>query len=55
MPYKIDRNPVTKRSRLSWYPTPSGKVAPRKTTGQHDRSVVVVGGRKLHLTKGWRS
>lgn len=55
MPYRPETNRHTKKTRLVWYATPRGTVAPRSTTGQFNRRVILRDGKPVfHLTKGPR-
>lgn len=56
MPYKCEVNRFNKKSRLVWYGTERGKVAPRSQMGTTNRRTLPVGedGSYYHVTKGWR-
>ena len=55
MPYKVELNRHTKKSRLVWYATKRGKVAPRRVVGQPNRRLITINGHPhFHFTKGWR-
>lgn len=52
MAYKAEFNEVHKTSRLVWFAT--NHRSPHRPVGSPNRSVVIVNGRKYHVTKGWR-
>jgi hypothetical protein len=50
MPYKTEYNKVYKRHRLVYYPN----VRRVRDPAYFDGDIILLGGRRCHVTKGWR-